>query len=188
MAEVRFPLAGPQPAIGALRVLTAQVDLAARATVRLIAFPPHVSPPAVEAVLAATRPPDRLAEPVFVRYRALSGSGDFEGRSYELALALADRLLLAGAAGGRRLHATGTIPPGRGGQVGAVEELGTKLVFLAEAVCAAGDVLFFPLANLRALNAEGHAAIARARQAGVLVHAIGHIEEASFLWAAAKNA
>lgn len=102
----------------------------------------------------------------------------FSGRSYGLALALADKLLRYGApTGNGRLIATGLIEPDGQGRVDAIDSFEAKLHYLLLNT-RSGDRFFFPRANLDPQDEEQRQLLQQLRQSGVRWDALGHICEA----------
>ncbi len=136
----------------------------------------------VRAVLATAREGDRgfSARPVTVRF--LPTNLPLQGSSYQLALAVCDRLLRAGCKPTRRIFATGAIQIDGHGEVDGVEGLAAKIAAVA-AVADPGDIFAFPAASRRDMSLEANEGLKALRERGVLVCPVSRLDELGFLWA-----
>ncbi|WP_372399788.1 hypothetical protein ABMY26_33545 [Azospirillum sp. HJ39] len=129
-----------------------------------------------------------IGRKVKVKFRQAENCG---GNSYQLALAVSDRMLLEGAPppGNGRVFATGEIDPAGEGAVLAIDGLDAKIELLLERADP-GDVFAFPLKNLQKpqeVTQKTLDGLAALRERGLIVCPVGHIEELGFLWAAEKS-
>lgn len=136
-------------------------------------------------ILAAARAPVPGHATTHIILRFVTKS-PFEGKSYGLALALADRLLLEGKIHTKdspNIFATGIIDEIGDGEIWAVDSqsFGMKVETVAKAA-GTGDVFVFPADNWRDASADIRQTILDMRRAGITVAQANHIEELAFLW------
>ncbi|HID46895.1 MAG TPA: hypothetical protein EYP34_14235, partial [Chromatiaceae bacterium] len=122
---------------------------------------------------------------------ALSGIGvivsvnnpHFSGRSYGLALALADKILRYGKAQNNgRIIATGLVEPDGCGRVDGIQSLNNKLRLIVDHV-RSGDSIWFPQVNLDTNDKEQQQLLRDIRAAGANLHAISHVNQGEgLLW------
>lgn len=192
--DVLFPLAGPVKAFGVVRCLSAAPDMPGDNVAIVMGRWGGLTARACDTLDAARHElPAHAHRRVIVRIRIEADPGadpgdDFDGDSWQLALAIADRMLLEQAAPTRRIIATGTLPVGQGGAIGAIEGLAIKLGHALE-VAQQGDAVLFPGANLARgrHSPEIEAGILRLRANGVVVHGTAAMPELGFLWHGAAN-
>ena len=109
----------------------------------------------------------------------------FSGRSYGLALALADKMLRLGrTAGGGRVIATGIIEPDGRGRIDGVDQLTAKLRLIADNL-RAGDSIWFPKDSLNPRNKEQQPLLRTIENKGGSYHAIEQVNDAQgAIWGA----
>lgn len=107
-------------------------------------------------------------------------NNDFDGESFGLALALADKLARYGAAGQTgRVVATGVVGPQ--GEVTAVGAFLAKVTYLAR-VLQSGDLFVYPTGNPATTEMTGCEALQRMQNKGIILRAVEHIAQLSDLW------
>ncbi len=108
---------------------------------------------------------------------------NFSGRSYGLALALADKIVRHGEIEGTgRVIATGLIEADGCGRVDKVDAFQTKLRFLL-GEGKPGDVFVFPTANLLPDNSEQQQLFRKLKEKGISLLSIAHVSGgAGRLW------
>jgi hypothetical protein len=105
---------------------------------------------------------------------------DFDGLSFGLALALADKRARYGSVGrAGRLVATGVVGPQ--GVVEAVEAFAVKLTCM-EQVLTAGDLFIYPARNVSQAEAQVQEALGRLRSRGIVLRAVEYITDVRDLW------
>jgi uncharacterized protein YegL len=107
-------------------------------------------------------------------------NNDFDGVSFGLALALADKQARHGRAGQTgRLVATRVVGP-QGG-ITAVDAFGVKLAHV-EAVLGAGDVFVYPRHNVAPTDTALQAALQRLHSRGIVLHPVEQMWQLLPLW------
>ncbi|WP_439530809.1 hypothetical protein [Pannonibacter sp.] len=118
--------------------------------------------------------------------RARFDGNSFDGPSFGLALAIADRSARYGYAepfAGRHIIATGEIPKDGQGEVGPIDGFAAK-VRLLEREAPAGSLFVFPTANLEAATPETLQALKRAEERGTFFwRAVDHLRQLEDLFA-----
>lgn len=112
----------------------------------------------------------------------------FDGGSFGLALALADRRARLGG-GFAPLVATGAIAPGGRGTLAAITDFDAKCAKVADHARASGQAwdFAFPRANLDAAGPETRQVLAEAEAAGTLrLHPADHLADLAHLWGAGR--
>jgi hypothetical protein len=111
----------------------------------------------------------------------------FSGDSYELAIAIADKLArYASYSQQNPIIATGRLPHDGCGAVEAINHLHTKLRLVLESA-QRGSCFLFPQANLDSATAEERRLLEELTRAGIRWHAVSHIDECmDFLYARGK--
>jgi uncharacterized protein YegL len=107
-------------------------------------------------------------------------NNDFDGVSFGLALALADKQAcydMAGHPG--RIVATGVVGPQ--GEVTAVEAFGAKLAQI-EQILGAGDVFVYPRRNVAPTDTALQEALQRLHGRGIALHPVDHLRQLLPLW------
>ncbi len=118
--------------------------------------------------------------------RARFDGNSFDGPSFGLALAIADRSARYGYAepfAGRHIIATGEIPKDGQGEIGPIDGFAAK-VRLLEREAPAGSLFVFPSANLEAATPETLRALKRAEERGTFSwRAVDHLRQLEDLFA-----
>ncbi|CAK0772463.1 conserved hypothetical protein [uncultured Gammaproteobacteria bacterium] len=183
-----FPLAGGEGKITQLRCLN-DPDPSGKSMIAQVIGKNSLNEK-VSNILGAARgfSPSLLGKHVVVRFPDTKNS--FDGESYGLALAIADRLLFEGMTGiNRRIYATGLIRESGSGEIDAVDP-GTFLnkVQLIAQNAGQGDVFVFPFDNWRDSDPEVVNSVKAMKNNGVVVAHARHMNELAFLWAKPKPA
>ena len=182
-----FPLAGPTLAFGVVHCVAAQPSTDDPRVALVIGEWSSRTAEAQETLAAARADrPEWLDRRVRVRFRiegdpTAEAARHFDGGSWQLALAIADRLLLEGVSPTQRIFATGTLVRGGHGAIGPVGGLDTKIGHVLEAA-EAGDAFLFPAACAREMTLEAEAKLRDLRKRGTIVHAATAMPELGFLW------
>jgi hypothetical protein len=176
---VEFPLAGgPGRGLNHVRVLAYPDSLG-----RVVSVPGKHAEPA-KAIIDNARYGEH-APYVDIDVVVHFADSSFDGTSFGLALALADKLARYGTGGHTmRVVATGSIGPQ--GAVEAIEAFEAKLASLDHTL-GAGDVLVYPTRNAPADDVVVQTALQRLRDRGVVLRGVEQVEEVSDLWTSTSD-
>lgn len=133
----------------------------------------------IERILADSRSCEptgaEIARPIWVRFIPQQ----FSGRSYGLALALADKLARycrQEEPQDRRVFATGIVVEDGSGRIGGVEAFDGKLAVIAREA-RSGDVVVVPQANLDHASCDAREMLARFEKTGVVCRGADHLDQ-----------
>jgi hypothetical protein len=181
MEQVLFPVVHQRAATLGMFVIRETPGQPAGLPLTVIEGPKSMAEQAC-AMLAEVRPRHGRPGHRLVRVRlADPQAARFDGNSYELALALADRLISESREPGFRIFATGEIPSGKGGLVDPVKADAMEAkVAIVTAAADDGDVFLLPAANYRDLTPAARSMLGS--RPGLRVRAVRHFEDLADLW------
>ncbi len=138
----------------------------------------------IEHILADARHDEPGGPEITIPIRVRFKPNHFSGKSYGLALALADkraRYRRDDDQGDVRLWATGVVLPGGSGEIGSVSGIDDKLEAIAEEA-KAGDIVVLPSPDIDLSDPAIRVKLERLASRAITCHAIGHLNEIAYLW------
>ncbi|NYZ17898.1 hypothetical protein HL658_35605 [Azospirillum sp. RWY-5-1] len=186
MAKVFFPMTGNKD-LATVDCLPNDTPQPTDAVAQVIGHPTWIKEVLRTLTAARSGTGHDIGRKVKVKFRQAENC---DGNSFQLALAVSDRMLLEGAPPGKgRVFATGEIDPAGEGAVLAIDGFDAKIELLLDRADP-GDVFAFPLKNLQKpeeVTQKTLDGLAALRERGLIVCPVGHIEELGFLWTAGKS-